>query len=257
MAILGDLSRRRFVASAGCGALTSRLLALSVDDKAKLPVVQKRLEKVFRAPCKAPNDLQAASDGLWILDQVDPNKVFKVRFEDGSVILQLQTESIHGSGITYGDGALWIASTWSLKTLKVDPKTGKTLAAFDEPGAGMPKFGNPDRPSGAHGLKWVDGKIWMAMPPAEKIYLIEPESGVAIRSIPGPGIRTHGLAWDGRYLWCAESIDRAIYKLDPSDGRPLAKIQLTKDDPEIHGLDLWKGAFWYSDASSGWICRLV
>jgi len=173
------------------------------------------------------------------------------------VISRIQTESIHGSGITYGNGALWIASTWGLKTLKVDPKTGKTLAAFDEPGAGMPKFGKPDRPSGAHGLKWVDGKIWMAMPPAEKIYLIEPESGAVIRSIPGPGIRTHGLAWDGRYLWCAESIDCAIYKLDPSDGRPLAKIQLTKDDPEIHGLELWKGAFWYSDASSGWICRLV
>jgi len=74
MAIPNDLSRRRFVASVGCGALTSRLSASSVDDKAKLPVVQKRLEKVFRAPCKAPNDLQATSDGLWILDQVDPNK---------------------------------------------------------------------------------------------------------------------------------------------------------------------------------------
>jgi len=257
MTIPSNVSRRRFVGSLGYGALASRLLASSIEDKAKLPVVQKRLEKMFQAPCKAPNDLQAASDGLWILDQVDPNKVYKVRFEDGSVISEIQTESIHGSGITYGNGALWIASTWGLKTLKVDVKTGKTLAAFDEPGAGMPKFGKPTRPSGAHGLKWVDGKIWMAMPPAEKIYLIEPESGAVIRSIPGPGIRTHGLAWDGAYLWCAESIDCAIYKLDPSDGRPLAKIQLSKDDPEIHGLDLWKGTFWYSDASSGWICRLV
>jgi hypothetical protein len=26
------------------------------------------------------------------------------------------------------------------------------------------------------------------------------------------------------------------------------KIQLTKEDPEIHGLDLWKSVFWYSDA---------
>jgi hypothetical protein len=257
MTILSNVSRRRFVSSLGYGAMASRLVALSVEDKAKLPVVQKRLEKVFRAPCKAPNDLQASSDGLWILDQVDPNKVYKVRFEDGSVLSEIQTESIHGSGITFGNGALWIASTWALKTLKVDPKTGKTLASFDEPGAGMPKFGKPTRPSGAHGLKWVDGKIWMAMPPAEKIHLVNPESGAVIRSIPGPGIRTHGLAWDGAYLWCAESIDCAIYKLDPSDGRPLAKIQLSKDDPELHGLDLWKGAFWYSDASTGWICRLV
>jgi streptogramin lyase len=250
-----EIARRHFLA--GGAALASGLAAVTAEEKQRLPIVPRRVEKAFQAPGKAPNDLQAAPDGLWILDQVDPNRVFKVRYEDGSVISEIQTESIHGSGITYGNGALWIASTWSLKTLKVDPKTGKTLAAFDEPGAGFPKFGRPSRPSGAHGLKWVNGKIWMAMPPAEKIYLIDPETGKALRSIPGPGIRTHGLAWDNGYLWCAETIDRAIYKLDPKDGRLLAKIQTTREDPEIHGLDLWKGVFWYSDASSGWICRLI
>src|SRR5260370_19570414 len=256
-AMTSNVSRRRFLAATSSAAFTSCLAAMTEEDKARLSVVPKRLEKAFKAPGRMPNDLQAASDGLWILDQVDSNKFFKVRYEDGSVISEIQTESIHGSGITYGKGAVWIGATWSLKTLKVDPNTGRTLASFDEPGAGMPKFGKPTRPSGAHGLKWVDGKIWMAMPPAEKIHLIEPETGALIRSIPGPGIRTHGLAWDNGYLWCAETIDRAIYKLDPNDGRLRAKIQLTKDDPEIHGLDLWKGVFWYSDASSGWICRLI
>jgi streptogramin lyase len=237
------LSRRSFLAAASATA------ALAATSKANLPVIPKRVEKAFKAPGKMPNDLQDAADGLWILDQADPNKVHKVRYEDGSVMNEIQ--------ITFGNGALWIASTWGLKTLKVDPKTGKTLKSFDEPEAGMPKFGKPTRPSGAHGLKWVDGKIWMAMPPAEKIFLIEPETGVAIRSIPGPGIRTHGLAWDNGYLWCVETIDRAIYKLDPKDGTPVAKIQLTKDDPEMHGLTLRNGVFWYSDASSGWVCRLV
>jgi hypothetical protein len=250
------ISRRDFLAGASSLTLLPHL-AFPATVKDNLPVVAKRVEKAFRAPGKAPNDLQDAPDGLWILDQVDPNKVFKVRYADGSVIQEIQTESIHGSGITFGNGALWIASTWSLKTLKVDPNTGKTLASFDEPGAGLPKFGKPTRPSGAHGLKWVDGKIWMAMPPAEKIHLIEPETGKLIRSIPGPGIRTHGLAWDNGYLWCIETLDRAIYKLDPKDGTLLAKIQLTKDDPEPHGLALHEGIFWYSDAASGWICRLL
>lgn len=254
---MNHFSRRQFLAGSSAAAFVSRLSAATIEDKQKLPVIPKRLEKAFKAPGKMPNDLQAASDGLWILDQVDPNKVFKVRYEDGSVIAQIQTESIHGSGITYGDGALWLASTWGLKTLKVDPHTGKTLASFDEPGAGLPKFGKPTRPSGAHGLKWVNGQMWMVMPPAELIHLVEPETGAVIRSIPSPGIRPHGIAWDNGYLWCAETIDRAIYKLDPKDGRPLAKIQLTKEDPEIHGLDLWKGVFWYCDASSGWVCRLV
>src|SRR5260370_19446506 len=256
-AMTSNVSRRRFLAATSSAAFTSCLAAMTEEDKARLSVVPKRLEKAFKAPGRMPNDLQAASDGLWILDQVDPKKVVKVRYEDGSVVSEIQAESIHGSGITYGNGALWIASTWGLKTLKVDPKTGKTLASFDEPGAGMPKFGKPTRPSGAHGLKWVDGKIWMAMPPAEKIYLIEPETGAVVRSIPGPGIRTHGLAWDNGFLWCAETLDRAIYKLDAKDRTAVAKIQLQKEDPELHGLALRDGVFWYSDASIGWICRLV
>lgn len=251
-----EVSRRGFLVGASGAALASRL-GWSADVKDNLPVIQKRLEKVFHAPGKMPNDLQDMADGLWILDQVDPNKAHKVRYENGSVIHEIQTESIHGSGITYGNGALWIASTWALKTLKVDPETGKTLASFDEPGAGFPKFGKPTRPSGAHGLKWVDGKYWMAMPPAEKIFLVEPDTGKVLRSIPGPGIRTHGLAWHDNYLWCAETLDCAIYKLDPKDGTPLAKIQLTKEDPQLHGLTCRNGVFWYCDAVSGWVCRLV
>ncbi|HYM10870.1 MAG TPA: hypothetical protein VEU62_09055 [Bryobacterales bacterium] len=257
-----QVSRRNFLAAlaAGAGPAAGRLMAggpAAVIDKEKLPVIPKRVEKAFRAPGKMPNALEIAPDGLWILDQVDPNKVFKVRYEDGSALSQIQTESIHGSGICYGNGALWIASTYGLKTLKVDPRTGKTLASFDTPGVGKVKWGQAKRPSGAHGLVWVKGKYWIAVPPAVTIYLVEPETGQVIRSIPAPGVRPHDLAWDNGYLWCVESNDRAIYKMDPKDGRLLAKIQLSKEDPEPHGMKLRNGVFWYSDAASGWVCRLV
>jgi outer membrane protein assembly factor BamB len=260
MPMNSDFSRRGFLAVSGLALAAGR--AAAVEGKDSLPVVPKRVEKAFKAPGKMPNALQAMPDGLWILDQVDPNKAHKVRYEDGSVISEIQTESIHGSGITYGNGALWIGSTWSLKTLKVDPKTGKTLKSFDTPGAGMNKFGKPTRPSGAHGLEWVDGKYWMAVPASDKIYQIEPESGKILHSIPAPGTRTHGLAWDNGYLWCVESTDRAIYKMDPKDGKLLAKIQLTKADPEPHGFTMTQsGVMWYCDATSkensGWVCRLV
>lgn len=250
----GDVlfTRRDFFA----GLAAAAMARAAVEEKERLPVIPKRLEKRFLAPGKMPNGLQCAADGLWILDQEDPNKVHKVRYEDGSVLAQLQTESVHGSGITYGDGALWIASTYGLKTLKVDPKTGKTLMSFDTPGVGPVKWGNPKRPSGAHGLEWVDGKYWIAVPPAVTIYLVEPNTGKVVRSIPSPGVRPHGIAWENGYLWCVESIDRAIYKMDLKDGKLLAKVQLSKDDPEPHGFSMWKGAMWYSDAVSRWVCRL-
>ena len=63
----------------------------------------------------------------------------------------------------------------------------------------------------------------------------------------------HGV---GVILAIVESDGRVIYKLDPSDGRPIARIQLTREDPEPHGLDISNGILWYCDAASGWICRL-
>ena len=144
------------------------------------------------------------------------------------------------------------------RTLKVDAETGRTLKSWVTPGSGV--YGNitaRSTPSGGHGLKWADGKYWMAVPASGKLFLMEPETGDIVRSVPAPGVRTHGLAWDNGDLWCVESDGRVIYKLDPRDGRPIARIQLTKEDPEPHGLDISRGVLWYCDAASGWICQLV
>jgi sugar lactone lactonase YvrE len=263
MTISRGVSRRRFFAAASLVPLyASRAMAVATQsDKDRLPLVAKRVEKVFHAPCKQPNALQAVADGLWILDQADPNRAYKVGYDDGSVIHEIQTESIHGSGITLGNGALWIGSTWGLTTLKVDPDSGTTLKTFDTHGAGMNKFGNPTRPSGAHGLEWVGDQYWVATPASGLIYLIDPESGAIVRSIPAPGWRTHGLAWHDGALWCVETSERAIYKMDPRDGKLLAKIQLSEQDPEPHGMTVKDGVFWYCDAgtrdNAGWVCRLV
>ncbi len=183
MAREGDVSRRAFLA--GIAALAAASRASRVDGgPANLPVITKRVEKLYKiAGCRQPNDLQFVADGLWVLDQVDPNKAFRVRPADGSVIQELQTESIHGSGITCGNGALWIASTKmtdplvSPRTLKVDAMTGKTLKSWVTPGSGLyGKITATSTSSGAHGLKWVDGRYWMAVPASGKLFLMEPET---------------------------------------------------------------------------------
>jgi streptogramin lyase len=266
MAVDRDVTRRAFLTGvAGTLAVPRFLRGAESSD---VPTVAGKVEKLYKvAGLKEPNDMQFTSEGLWILDQVDPNKAFLVKPEDGTILRTLQTESIHGSGITYGNGALWITSTKMTdpknppRTLKVDPKTGKTLNSWVTPGSGY--YGNvrPENgsPSGAHGIKWVDGKYWMAVPAASKIFLMEPEKGEIIRSIPGPGNtqRTHGLAWEKGMLWCINSDDRAIYKLDPKDGKVVSKVQLAREDPAPHGLDIdSKGTLWYCDAQSSWVCKI-
>jgi streptogramin lyase len=268
-----EISRRRFLSGvAAAPALIASARVAPASAREDVPVIAKRVEKLYTVSgCRQPNDLQFTSEGVWILDQVDQpgNKVFLVKPETGAVIRELMTESIHGSGITYGNGALWITSTKMKNphdapvTLKVDPNTGKTLKSWRTPGSGYYGRMNPatDTPSGGHGLKWVDGKYWMAVPAGGRVYLMEPETGDIIRSIAAPGStpRTHGIAWDKGFLWVINSDDRAIYKLDPADGRILGKIQLSTNDPEPHGLDIDShGVLWYCDAGrTSLICRLI
>jgi streptogramin lyase len=266
-------SRRRFlIRAASVAGLAGWHRTVVARGQPNLPLITKRVERLYTIPgCRQPNDLQFAPAGLWVLDQVDQpgNKVFLIKPETGAVIREIMTDSIHGSGITVGNGALWIAST-KMKdpkhppaTLKVDPDTGKTLKSWRTPGSGFYGRMKPetDTPSGAHGLKWVDGKYWMAVPASGRVFLVEPETGEVIRSISAPGStpRTHGIAWDKDMLWVINSDDRAIYKVDSRDGDVVAKIQLSREDPEPHGLDIDDtGRLWYCDAGrTSLICRLV
>ncbi len=261
------VSRRAFFAG-----VAGTVAALRAAHAQEVPTITKRVEKLYKvAGSKEPNDLQFVPEGLWVLDQVDQptNKAFLVKPDDGSVIREIQTEALHASGITYGNGALWIGSTKGKnaqdppKTLKVDPHSGKTLKVFVTPGSGLygrMSLERGDTPSGAHGLKWIDGKYWMAVPAANKVFLMEPETGEIVRSIPGPGStpRTHGMAIDKGMLWVINSDDRIIFKLDPKNGTVVSKIQLSKDDPAPHGLDIDPGGtLWYCDAASSWMCKLV
>jgi streptogramin lyase len=268
-----DALRRRFlIGAASLAAIAPWRRTIVARRQPDLPVISKRVEKLYTIPgCRQPNDLQFAPEGLWVLDQVDQpgNKVFLVRPETGAVLREIMTDSIHGSGITVGNGALWIAST-KMKdptkppvTLKVDAQTGKTLQSWRTPGSGFYGRMKPetDTPSGGHGLKWVDGRYWIAVPAGGRVYLIEPETGETIRSLPAPGStpRTHGIAWERGMLWVVNSDDRSIYKIDSRDGDVVARIQLSKEDPEPHGLDIDStGRLWYCDAGrTSSICRLV
>jgi streptogramin lyase len=205
------------------------------------------IETVFESPGPQPNGMQATPEGLWILDQ-RTNQVSLVSYQ-GQVLQTLDTASDRGSGVTDDGTALWIASTYSREILRIDRTTGATLAAFDTPGAAK---------TGAHGLERRGGRLWMAVPPSASIYEIDVESGFSVvHTMPAPGNRPHGIAWDGDDLWCVETSHRALYRLHPRTGAVLQKIEVPAPHPEPHGMTLWDGAFWYCDAGTRAVCRLV
>lgn len=292
-----DLSRRHLLAGVGVFAISSGMLtapswaagdepifddskptedvvipASTVKEMNDAPLVQKTVHKVFNdsPTIKEPNALQFTPAGtLLILDQVDPNKVFEVEPLTGRIIRSVQTEAIHGSGITIGDGGYWwITSTkapvgdHTPMTLKVDPKTGRTVKKWVTPGWGYYGAVSADKgsPSGGHGVRWVGhGQYWMAVPASGRFFLMDGESGKVVRSIPAPVLRTHGIAFDRDGMFWAVAADYwSLLKIDPKDGRILAKIQLEKGkDPSLHGLEMHNGQLWYCDAGKGWVCNLV
>jgi hypothetical protein len=276
-------SRRDLLAGMAAAGVLIPELAFAADPvippatiaaRQNAPVISRTVNKLYnlRPTVTEPNDMQFAANGdLWILDQKDPNKVFTINGKTGAVITSVQTESIHGSGITYGDGAWFITSTKVLSgnpsTLKVDPKTGLTLKKWETPGWGVygvytqraPKPGDLPLASGGHGVKWAGhGQYWLAVPASGKLFLINAEQGTVVRSIQAPTIRTHGIALEGGHIWCVGSDEAEIYKVQMSDGAIVGKIVLDKaNDPSVHGLDIKDGTLWYCDANKGWICNLT
>ena len=286
---MGDVLNRR-VACATLGALALSVRAMAagepvfdlaeptqgvkippekVAEMNAAPLIAKKVNKLFNnsPTIKEPNAMQFTAGGtLLILDQADPNKVFELSL-DGKILRTVQTEAMHGSGITVGDGgAWWITSTKGINgspplTLKVDPANGKTIEKWVTPGWGYYGAVTPERgsPSGGHDVKWVgNGRYWLAVPASGRIFLMEGKSGKIVRSIPAPVLRTHGLAVDGNFLWSVGSDFAQIHKVDTRDGKIVAKIQLDKKaDPAVHGLEIRSGILWYCDAQSGWVANLT
>lgn len=197
---------------------------------------------LWKTPGAQPNGLQATPEGLWVVDQVDPNRIYLLSY-DGEVLRDLgETRARHSSGITVDqDGHIWVASTFTYEIIQFDGQTGEELSCFPTPPY--------DNVSGAHGLVWRWGQLWFNVPKTGRIYVADPANGLLLRDIPCHGDRAHGMAWDeDGTLWSVDTNKRIIYKLNPTTGAILNAIGVA--GPEPHGMTIWNGQFWLCDAES-------
>src|SRR5579885_1532399 len=225
---------------------------------------------LWKTSYQQPNGLQATEDGLWVLDQVDPNRVYLLRYADGSIIREFGTRSKHGSGITVDSkGHVWVASTFGFEIICYDPETGRELAAIPAPGLG-PGPGSP------HALEWRDGHLWCNVPKAGQIFELDPATGKVLHHISAHGDRAHGMAWESDDLWClgvnpasaiepspvpaheaarpwrsarglpalwsADTNKRVIFRLNPDNGEILDAIGVAGFEEQ--GMTIHNGKFW-------------
>ena len=217
-----------------------------------------KVETRFKSPGPQPNGLQAAPDGLWIIDQVDL-KIYKVDWETGDVLCEAQTDTEHSSGITLGGGYVWIASTFELQIAKLDMETGKTIAKYDSPGVGVTSLREGMEgasETGAHGLEWRNGKIYIASPPSQFVHVVDAETWTEEHAFRTPGLRNHGLAWQSDKLWVADTSAGTVNLLGTADGRVYDVIRVEAPD-EVHGMTMHDGVLWYCDAHNCDIGQLI
>jgi len=238
--------------------------------------VSYNIRPLWKTPGEQPNGLQAASEGLWVLDQIDPNEVYLLRYDDGQILRHFTTRGHHGSGITVDPaGRLWIASTFTFEIICYDPHSGQEISTIPAPGLGS-------EPGSPHALEWHGDHLWCNVPKAGQIFELDPKSGEVLHHISAHGDRCHGMGWESDGMWClgvnpgtndprssveahessrpwrsarglpalwsSDTNKRVVFRLDPDNGAILDAIGISGLEP--HGMTIHDGTFWFCDAST-------
>ena len=146
------------------------------------------------------------------------------------------------------------------EVLQCDIETGKTLKRYE-----------PQYPGGIHGVTWnyATNTLWVVALGINALVELDVKDNFRIvREIPVHLGRAHGIDFHGDGVWCLFGNDLQIQKLDMNTGKVLDAIQLSKDDPDPHGMCIHNSKIYYSDAgiapggkpsgssSAGYICRI-
>jgi hypothetical protein len=254
---MNTIRRRDFILTASAAAAS---LAFPERVKAQeggvkpVPTRQAKVERLFKAPDIHPNALESAPDGLWIGDQVS-ERVFKVDWQTGKVLQEVETESHNTSGLAVGGGYLWLNANGGVsgrrpprpadkpfgEIVQADLKSGKTINVIRPPWRG-----------GVHGLTWNEQTrtLWSVALNISALAELDPNDKLRVlRIVPVKGDRPHGLDFDNGMIWCLFAGDRLIQKLDPDSGKVLEIVKLSPtSDPDPHGMCIHDGYMYYCDA---------
>lgn len=101
---------------------------------------------------------------------------------------------------------------------KIDPKTGRVLAIIPVPGG-----------NGGSGLAWAEGTLWVGQYRNRKIYQVDPDTGVILRTIESNRFVT-GVTWVDGELWHAtwEGEESDLRRIDPRTGEVLESVEMPR-----------------------------
>ncbi len=138
-------------------------------------------------------DAGTAFDGKHLY-QIAESRIDKIDPATGKVLATIPAPGKGGdSGLTWGEGSLWVGNYRDRKIHQIDPKTGAIKRTIESN-----RF--------VTGVTWVDGEMWHGTWEAEESDLrrIDPDSGVVLECLQMPkGMGVSGLESDGADLFYA------------------------------------------------------
>ena len=231
--------------------------------------MERKIDKLFRAPYSVPNALQVVDEGLWIVDQIT-DRVALIEIAEPSeygvtkLVRDIPSESSNTSGMAIGEGYLWLAANgpgtqWRPERetdankgfgeiFQVDSADGSTVRRYPMPGGG-----------GVHGLEYdhfEEGHLWLTTLKDKTLSKVRIADWSVQHVIPLPYGRAHGVVRVEDGIWVVHTSERVVVKLSVEDGTELDRVSVPESSPQPHGLSICDGGFLYCDATSGWVAKI-
>src|SRR3954470_24233119 len=216
--------------------------------------------RLFKSPGLYPNTLAVMTDaprGLWIGQQKitgansqtynlpvpsDPDEAAWLVDWNGKLLKTVNTHSRNTSGMAYGAGCVWMgANAAPFGVFQVD-QSSKEVTHRQIP---LSVDGNG---GGCHGLKWHDGKLWIAALRLGGVLRVDPATWVPEVLIPVSSEekpRLHDVAFDDEgNIWVVTGNNSTAYaagnaglsKYDGKTGQLLMTAEFAPGSCDPHGL---------------------
>jgi len=139
------------------------------------------------------------------------------------------------------------------------PVAGAPISTGGRQGAGRQNDDAQAGPvgTGAHCILVKGDLLYVAVPPARMIFVIDKNTWVVQNLIQTAGGRPHDMAWTNdakTHFWASDSDLNAFFLHDATTGQMTERLQLPSDSPVIHGAKLWNG-YMYNCDDAGWMFR--
>jgi hypothetical protein len=276
-----SMNRREFLAAGLALPMVSTItLAQGGGGRGRgaAPARMAKTTKLFKSPGMYPNALAVMTDapgGLWIGQQKitasnaktynlpvlpDADEAAWLVDWSGTLVKTVMTPSRNTSGMAYGGGCVWMgANAEPYGIFQVDMNS-KLISHRQIP------LSIDGRGGGTHGVKWNNGKLWIAALRLGGIMRVDPKTWVPevlIRTASEEKPRLHDVAFDNEgNIWVVVGTNSTSYaagraglnKYDGRTGQLLMTVDLAPGSCDPHGLDWHDGKLISCDAGihPGW-----